>query len=79
MATFPLIDWSNSSWVRTLSVTMYLDLKNGSYMPHKLMPVQESPVALLKFKMATRLRGTVKKFPEILYSTVIVGHMTTLT
>ena len=35
-------------------VPMHRSLKNGPFLPHNLIPVQRSPVSLLKFQMASR-------------------------
>jgi len=53
-------------------VPMHLGLKNGPFVPHNLISVQESPVPLLKFHMAPRLRflmssGSKKKEPRYTY------------
>jgi len=37
-------------------VLMYLGLQNGPFIPHNLISVQRSPVTLLKFQMASRLK-----------------------
>ena len=50
------IDWLISNWFWSLSVPMYPGLKNGSFLPHNLIPVQESSVPFLKFQMAPRLK-----------------------
>ena len=49
-------------------VPMNLGLKNRPFVPHNLIPVQESPVPLLKFEMVPRLiflifSGSKKKNP----------------
>ena len=41
---------------RALTVPMHLGLKNGSFVSHNLILIQESPVTLLKFQMAFRLK-----------------------
>jgi len=50
-------------------VPMHPGLKNGLFVPHNLIPVQDSPVSLLKFQMAPRLKlviffGSKKKEPR---------------
>jgi len=50
-------------------VLMHLGLKNGSFLPHNLIPVQGSPIPLLKFQMAPRLKllmssGSKEKEPR---------------
>jgi hypothetical protein len=45
-----------SIWVPALTVPMHLDLKNGSFVPHNLIPVQGSPVPSLKLQVAPRLK-----------------------
>ena len=52
---------------------MHLGLINGPYMPHNLIVAQESPVPLLKFQMAPRLKfslssGSMKKEPRYAFS-----------
>ena len=51
-----MIDWLISNFVRALAVPMHLGLKNMPFLPHNLIPVQESPVTLVKFRMAPRLK-----------------------
>jgi len=53
-------------------VPMHLGLKNGPFVPHNLISVQENPVPLLKIQMAPRLRflmssGSKKKEPRYTY------------
>ena len=48
---------------------MYLDLKNGPFVPHNLLPGHGSPARLLKFQMAPRFRllmssGSKKEEPR---------------
>ena len=67
-----VIDWLISSWAWALMVLMHLGLKNGPFVPHNLISVQESCVPLLKFQMAPRLRflmssGSKKKEPRYTY------------
>jgi hypothetical protein len=51
-----LIDWLISNWVQALMVPLDLGLKNGSFVPHNLIPVQGSPFTLLKFQIAPRIK-----------------------
>jgi hypothetical protein len=51
-----LIDSFISNWVQAPMVPMDLGLKNGSFVPHNLIPVQGSPVTLLKFQIAPGLK-----------------------
>jgi hypothetical protein len=44
------------NWVRALTVPMHLGLINGPHVPHNLILAQGSPVPLLKFQMAPRLK-----------------------
>jgi hypothetical protein len=43
-------------WVQALMVPMHLGLIDGPFVPHNLISTQESPVPLLKFQMALRLK-----------------------
>jgi len=50
-------------------VPMHLGLKNGPHVPHNLIPVQGSPIPLLKSQMTPRLKlimssGSKKKQPR---------------
>jgi len=50
-------------------VPMHPGLKNGPFMPHNLIPVQGSPVSLLKFQVVPRFKlvisfGSKKKEPR---------------
>jgi hypothetical protein len=52
---------------------MHLGLINGPYVPHNLILAQRSPVPLLKFQMAPRLKflmssGSKKKEPRYAFS-----------
>jgi len=51
-----LIDLTDLHWVRALMVPMHLGLIDGPFVPHNLIPAQESPVPSLKFQMAPRLK-----------------------
>jgi len=43
-------------WVRAFTVLMHLGLIERPLVPHNLMSVQESPIPLPKFQMASRLK-----------------------
>jgi len=53
-------------------VLMHLGLIDGPFVPHNLISTQESPVLLLKFKMAPRLKILIasgsKKGSQIYFS-----------
>ena len=57
--------------------TLYVIIKylNVAEILHHIVPVGFVVQGTVLFD----IRGAVKKFPEMWYSTVIVGHMTTLT
>jgi hypothetical protein len=60
-------------------ILMHLGLKNRPFMPHNLIPVQGSPVPLLKFKMAPRFKffmcsGSKKKPSYTCFSEAISSH-----
>ena len=65
-------------------VPIHLGLKNGPFVPHNLIAVQESPVPLLKFQMAPRLRFLMsseskKKEPRYTYlSAAKASHSQTM-
>ena len=44
-----------SNWVRDLTAPMHLGLNDGPFVPH-IKSWEPSPVALLKFQMALKLR-----------------------
>jgi len=48
--------WMDKHWVQALTVPMHLGLIDGPFVPHNLISTQESPVPLLKFQMAPRLK-----------------------
>jgi len=58
-------------WVRALRASMYLSLIDWPFVPHNMISAQESPVPLLKFQMATKLKILMssgsKKGTEIYY------------
>jgi hypothetical protein len=43
-------------WVLALTLPMHLNLINGPFLPHNLIPAQRRPAPLLKFQMASRLK-----------------------
>jgi len=53
-------------------VPMNLRFTNGSFVPHNLISTQESPVPLLKFQMAPRLKILIaygsKRGTQIVFS-----------
>jgi hypothetical protein len=60
-------------------ILMPLGLKNRPFMPHNLIPVQGSPVPLLKFKMDPRFKfvmssGSKKKPSYTCFSEAISSH-----
>jgi hypothetical protein len=53
-------------------VPMHLDLIDGPFVPHNVISTQESPVPLVKFQMAPRLKilmsSRSKKEPKYIFS-----------